>query len=109
MEYFMKLIMENYSSYLFIVRLLVASTHEPYNLKRIIDSIDSSALNLNASVYDVSKQFTLSEITELIDSSYKLLSLARNNKFDSLFTLMNGYNFLFCEIKRVIHSSNCIP
>ena len=94
----MKIVMDGYNDYLFIVRVLTSSAHEPYNLKRIIKGIDDSALNFDASISEIASEFTLTEIIELKESTEKLLKLAYEKDFDSLSTLMDGYNFLFCDI-----------
>ena len=99
----MKMVMDDYSDYsdyLHIVRALIASAHEPYNLKRIIDGIDSSALNLEATMNEIASEFTLKEITEIKESTEKLHKLAHEKSFDALVSLMDGSKFLFCEVEK---------
>ena len=83
----MKLTMDSYRDYLFIVRLLTASLHEPSDLRQIVNSIDTSTLVLKTSIKEISMEFTLSEIAELKKSSGDLIKLAEEKSNNSLFII----------------------
>ena len=90
----MKLTLESYRDYLFIVRLLTASSHEPGDLTQIINSIDTSTLVLKTSIEDISMEFTLSEIVELKKSSGDLIKLADGKNNKSLLIMMEDFRLL---------------
>ena len=90
----MKITMDSYRDYLLIVRLLIASSHEPTVLNETIKIIDSSTLDIEEKIPNISKEFTLRELVELQEGSRKLLNIAENTNNDYLFTLMEDYQYL---------------
>ena len=92
----MKLTMDSYRDYLFIVRLLTASLHEPSDLRQIVNSIDTSTLVLKTSIKEISMEFTLSEIAELKKSSGDLIKLAEEKSNNSLFIMIEDFHLLSC-------------
>ena len=92
----MKLLLGSYRDYLFVVRLLTASVHEPGDLIQIVNSIDTSTLVIKTSIKDIAMEFTLSEIVELKKSAVALIKLAKEISNNSLLLMIEDFRLLYC-------------
>ena len=92
----MKLLLGSYRDYLFVVRLLTASVHEPGDLIQIVNSIDTSTLVIKTSIEDIAMEFTLSEIVELKKSAVALIKLAKEISNNSLLLMIEDFRLLYC-------------
>ena len=92
----MKLTLDSYRDYLFIVRLLTSSSHEPGDLIQIVNSIDTSTLVIKTSIEDIAMEFTLSEIVELKKNSDDLIKLAKEISNNSLLIMIEDFRLLSC-------------
>ena len=95
----MKITLDSYSDYLILVRVLISNSHDLENLNQIIKTIDSSALNVNASIEDIAAEFSLADISEFKESSSKLLRLAIETSNDALITLIDSYYLFSCMLE----------
>ena len=92
----MKLTLDSFRDYLFIVRLLTASSHESGDLIQIVNSIDTSTLVIKTSIEDIAMEFTLSEIVELKKNSDDLIKLAKEISNNSLLIMIEDFRLLSC-------------
>jgi hypothetical protein len=92
----MKIILDCHRDYLFVVRLLHSSTHEPRKVNSILDSIDDSTINPTLAMGKLSLLFTLKEIKELKKKTGELLNFSDEINNKQLFGLMSNY-FIFAN------------
>ena len=100
----MKLLLGSYRDYLFVVRLLTASAHEPGDLIQIVNSIDTSTLVIKTSIEDIAMEFTLSEIVELKKSAVALIKLAKEISNNSLLLMIEDFRLLYCLAEKGVDS-----
>lgn len=90
----MKIVLESHRDYLFVVRLIKASIHEPRKINEILDTIDDSGINRELKMGEITSLFTLKEIKELQSKSGEILNLSEKKNLKKLSSFILRYVIL---------------